>query len=747
MVINNQNWIDRFPYFMKLQHFYNNLHENPFTKEEFGKYYNQIDNDIPDKELKALMTRTYEKLENPIEFFNEIKPILFDKEIISEREFNKLWDKIAKEITEKKDMKEVKELSFFKIKSEKYNSEISLRIESILDGWKIGYLDSNNKYKEFGRILKAEVDDNVLFNSKHGKYQTIKKKFYFICKRYKELKEDESELNQFFEEFIDNLNSRLPEIPIKKGGVNSEKDKKTIEIPEEYKEKINSFLTSERKFYKIEKILDFKIKGEKENKILTFILASGSYAGYFQIILFIADPSGGKSFTTKGVVELFPEIHWLEITATSDKSLIYLDKKKIKILLMQEIQRNLNTLECLKDFGDEGIKYIVTEKDPLTNKYKTIEYKIGKTSIIGTTTVHNLNTELENRAWIFETDMTINQSRTIVNKRLEQEESLIKDIDEEKKFKKQKNLIKFALLVLENEFYFDKIKIPYATTIEAILTYRATKIRRDINKILDLIKIITMWNYRIRESYEYKSQKILLSHPNDLIEALRIGDPIIQNTLTNLSNEKRKILEYLNQLSEKSDSKKSDSMESKEILSYNNKNKKKSKRKKKSWYNTEEIYKEFCKNEEYNKSKRTFRNLLNSLSEDAYLSRKKEGRSNAYKLDEDNMPIFKKYDPDVLKLKCFDSYYTNRKKIIENEKVILHEKKELINKNPGYSKEFKKRIDEVFQDCNTKSLYIENLYQILAVDYSEEYITLNLNILVKLNIFGKNFNQELLKLD
>lgn len=95
-------------------------------------------------------------------------------------------------------------------------------------------------------------------------------------------------------------------------------------IPENYKKNVDLFLKSENKFKYIEEILDFNIVGEKNNKILLFILSSGSFFKIYQIIVIIGATSGGKSYIATEVLSLFPKNYIFSIFPVSHYFYLFL---------------------------------------------------------------------------------------------------------------------------------------------------------------------------------------------------------------------------------------------------------------------------------------------------------------------------------------------------------------------------------------------------------------------------------------
>ena len=437
----------------------------------------------------------------------------------------------------------------------------------------------------------------------------------------------------------------------------------------------------------------------------------------------------GKSHLAISVLELFPKNHIYETTGSSGKAIIYKEWKNERIIYLSEARRSSEILENLKAFGDIGIIYSTVEKGK-DKRFKTRDIIIGKKSIIATSTAESLNTELENRAWKIEPDLSKDQSEKIISHTIKRIENRREERKKEKKFDKKKKIVKYSIQTLKKEYNFDKIEIPYVSILEPIFNYSLMKVRRDHEKFIDLIMIIASWNYKIRDFYEEGNKKVLLSHPNDLKVAFEIGEEIFMHLSQNLSAEKIKVLKCMESLL----------IESKDINDYPIGERKKTK----NWYKTEEIYKHFRNREKYNKSKKSFRNLLNVLSEDTYLLKKKDGISNAYKLEVSTM--IKPIDFSGIEEKCLQLYRERKRGLKSKKKVKFHEifKKNEIEDIENHFNDIYDRILELFQANDNLPIFEKNIIQILSLDFKENSIIKCINLAIKQGEFKKNSRNEII---
>lgn len=526
--------------------------------------------------------------------------------------------------------------------------------------------DYEYKTVDIKEILELISEDDVV----------KKKRIFSKIKNATELnlKDIEDIFNQILNE-----RKELEKIEIDSEPEEETTEEQEIKISEALKINVYHFLESEDKFELIKKTLDFEIVGEEQNKVLMFILLSGAYFDLPSIILIIGESSGGKTFIVDKVIKIFPDIDFFKITGASDRAIHHREWREY-MLVISEVQRSIEMIESLKDFGDDGIHYIVSERDPTTGNWITIEINIGRISIVATTVKEDINSELMNRAWRLEPDIKLEHMKKVVDHGFGRTEDMITNIKNEEIEKRGINVIQNSIPFIKKEYNYDKIEIPYIRVLESIIDYRFKRIMRDKDKLINLIKRITAWNYRIREYYEFNNKKILLSHPNDLITAMKYGHAIFRYVSRNLTPEKEIIIDTILDMpaNKEKDKDKKKTTEKKNTISTivditTDKAKNKDK-KKERWFTTGKILEKVKKKLEYTKNVQTFRNLLNALCGDAYLIKKKEGRNNMYKIEEGFEPLIKEFDIETKFAEAIEKYEERRDFLNNSEEIIFHEK-------------------------------------------------------------------------
>lgn len=107
--MSSNNWYENYPYLRKIYEYSQELHPFPVKWKDLEPWFNKIDSDIPDGDLKALLGRI------PINGYvakKKAKEFLVKEEILEEGDFDKIW-KILKE---KKKKTEEKLYSNYKIR-------------------------------------------------------------------------------------------------------------------------------------------------------------------------------------------------------------------------------------------------------------------------------------------------------------------------------------------------------------------------------------------------------------------------------------------------------------------------------------------------------------------------------------------------------------------------------------------------------------------------------------------------------
>lgn len=211
------------------------------------------------------------------------------------------------------------------------------------------------------------------------------------------------------------------------------------------------------------------------------------------------ESGSGKSFTTETTLKFFPESAYIEMTAMSERALIYMKEEFAHrtlvlyeaIALRERSEKDENNLTSyfVRSLLSEGrIKYPVTVRDKDGWVTKTI-VKNGPTNLIVTTTATNLHGENETRLISLPTNDSASQTRAIL---LQLAAGKPADVD----FTEWHRLQEW--LQTANH----KVDIPYAKYLAENVPPVAIRLRRDFGSILRLIETHAILHQCSRETDE-----------------------------------------------------------------------------------------------------------------------------------------------------------------------------------------------------------------------------------------------------
>lgn len=301
-------------------------------------------------------------------------------------------------------------------------------------------------------------------------------------------------------------------------------------------------LSAHEKFEKICNILDFYIAGEFQNKRLLFFLLLGNYHPDLRtLVLYRGDPSSGKSHVVKSVLRLFHKDDVYTIDSATEKALNYDEAiRGKKILFLREMREQMGIIEAIKAVYDEDRIHKETIQDEKEKRHKTITHLFDKLGVVTTLSFETVPKDLEDRAWIFIPDEKHSQTRNIVKFSLNCEKHLIDRDIKESSIHQQCYFIGMCIRTLDFDY---KVYIPYVDIIYDLFPCQNLNERRDVGKLIHLIKIITLWNQMNRKSIEIGTIKYLFSEYTDLEMALEICQDLFVNMILHLDETKRMILD------------------------------------------------------------------------------------------------------------------------------------------------------------------------------------------------------------
>jgi len=147
-----------------------------------------------------------------------------------------------------------------------------------------------------------------------------------------------------------------------------------------------------------------------------------------------------------------------------------------------------------------------------------------------------------NRGWVLTPDQSYEQTQKIITFDIELEANLI-----DRKLKTKEMLHRcFFMSQCVKVLNFDyEVYIPYVEKLNVLLPNTQLNVRRDKNKLFNLIKIITLWNQFNRKSFKIEDDTYLLAEYTDLKMALQICEEMFIDIVLHLDPTKRAILDYM----------------------------------------------------------------------------------------------------------------------------------------------------------------------------------------------------------
>ena len=303
-------------------------------------------------------------------------------------------------------------------------------------------------------------------------------------------------------------------------------------------------------------ILDELIIGEEYNKkVIYYTLASAKLTERGKTaplgLYITGSSSSGKTHMVRECMKLFPESMLIKLGGASEKALRYMDGflepmeefgkdekgnwikyKKIidftgKILWFLEDtggEKTFSDIRPILSRDQKEIRFTTTVKGKDSQggeKFQNQEVYIrGCPSFVTTSTKSEILSETGTRVIQISPDETKDQSQRIVKNKLLYESSYFKE----------PNFKPYQLFMegLESK----DVWVPFTDLLE--LPLNNLNIRRDIDKIITLIKVNALINQKDRREIVLKGNRVLVATMEDFFEAMGVILPVIKPTLLNI---------------------------------------------------------------------------------------------------------------------------------------------------------------------------------------------------------------------
>ncbi|MEM0503327.1 MAG: helix-turn-helix domain-containing protein [Archaeoglobaceae archaeon] len=398
-------------------------------------------------------------------------------------------------------------------------------------------VSKNKKEFEISFASRDKLNLMRVFDLKDIKPRTFAQKLSAVLEQDVKIKDTEVILAKL-----------LPEI-LKNSEIFNENGRKREERREdeeaEIRRKAEEFLSRKDILKVVKQILDKRIVGEDENKLLLFLICLSKEIEP-QACLLVSESGAGKSYMLHQVLEIFIEdVLWFSRVTPSALDRIGRDLTGKIFAIEEEAGITPEAEAMIRAWISEGqLKLLTTVKDEEGN-IKTAEIETtGKPVFLSTTTKRRIDDERETRIWIISPDPSEEQTKLVNLFSAEREARVNFDTGDE-----EIRVLREALKILREENKGYIVKIPFATKLAKNFPSERVRARRDFKKLLALIKVSAYLHSRNRPKIELEDgTKVIIATPGDLGIVWRLITKAIKPTLTGLTPSHEDVLKVAEEL-------------------------------------------------------------------------------------------------------------------------------------------------------------------------------------------------------
>jgi hypothetical protein len=318
------------------------------------------------------------------------------------------------------------------------------------------------------------------------------------------------------------------------------------DVEAEINAEVQRIIDSDNQLDVLSKHLDRLAVGEENTKkAITILNLSGKSSNpeTKQIILLKAEPGSGKSQLMRKLTQGYKV---KDVGRFSAHALDYANLEGFEILRLKELgsmdeeKQGLSTVKFLSS-DDLGYTVEITAKDGETGRFTTEQYKIPPITTISSTTRLVLDAQFERRAWLFGMDETPEQTKKIAEWKAKAE---AQNAEKALGFRKITDF-EFSSEVYKRfieRFQFKEIIIPFPSALLDLLGYEVLRIRGDMDKLLNFVKLYGQLN--LKRLRLIKGDVYALS-PQVTVEALNIVIEPLTGMLSRIDKRTTQVFETL----------------------------------------------------------------------------------------------------------------------------------------------------------------------------------------------------------
>jgi len=287
------------------------------------------------------------------------------------------------------------------------------------------------------------------------------------------------------------------------------------------------------------------VVGEDENRLILYLAYTSRILPKPMQIIIKGISSSGKSFLAHQVILLMPPEAYNEISELTPQALCYTDKDlRHKIVVIAEKNGTERAEYKVRTAQSEGVLTLWTViKDPQSGEMRTTEKKVpGPILFVETTTSAQINDENETRCLSLYTDDSAEQTRRVLH-------TISESYRYDRPLVAEAELAVYHTLQQLLQPY--PVTIPYAGGLEDHFPPAAARVRRDFQRFLVLVEIITLLHQRQRPKVADETGQIwLIATAADYAIARVLAERAFKDTLTEIPPKSQNLLAILKRLRE-----------------------------------------------------------------------------------------------------------------------------------------------------------------------------------------------------
>jgi|Deesub1362B_J571_1020462.scaffolds.fasta_scaffold03423_4 hypothetical protein len=324
-------------------------------------------------------------------------------------------------------------------------------------------------------------------------------------------------------------------------GAQKAEEKREEVIPDEIRKKAEELLKDPEILKRVREILDKRIVGEDDLKLLLFMIFLSKEVAP-QAVILVGESGAGKSYTVGQISEIFIEdVLWFSRVTPAALDRIGRNLTG-KVFVIEETAGLSQEAEAmLRAWISEGrLSLLTTIKDENGNLQVVEVSTEGKPVFVSTTTKARFDEERATRIWVLTPDSGEEQTKKVLEFEAGLASGELQDLGEE-----DFEVLRAAVRILRSENHEKPVRvlIPFARKLASIFPSKMTRVRRDFKKILDLVKVSAFLHQRNRKVLDMGTERVIIATLADFYLVWELVRSSIKPTLTGLTPLHEKILE------------------------------------------------------------------------------------------------------------------------------------------------------------------------------------------------------------